>query len=209
MKFLYIPFAFAFVFCFQNCDSCNPTSTNCAITLQFEVPLYISPNDDTIKVGDTLWLSSTIPVEMEDMNSGKLVNVFNYDFNLRSTINRMDIEGGPDAEYDFDLINKIGEQIILPAGPYYTSLYAYENSEQEKKLEIGLVAKIPGLFQIVFTYLSDDLQDVALSGSDCIENIEDITNNMNDGADNHYYLLLDSPNPLNTPELGTPHSLDT
>ena len=195
----YIIIISLFIFCFQDCDSCKTTGSNCETTFHFEIPLFITPSNDTIKVGDTLTLISLIPGEMNDLNTGKLINVLDFTFNLRSTINRMDIEGGPDAEYDFEIINKVGEQIILPAGPYYTSLYSYFNSNQEKKLEIELIAKKPGLYQIVFSYLTEDLIDVSLTDSECIENLE-ITNNMNNGSDNNIHLLEGSPNPLDTPE---------
>ena len=202
----YILFFTVIIFCFQDCSSCDPATTNCSITYRFEVPIEILPLSDTLKIGDTLWVSSVIPYELEDYNTGDLVGINDFIFNLYSTINNMDTLGAPDAEHDFNWINKSGTQNILASGPYFVSSYQYEDGEDGKRLRIGLVCKKSGLYKIAFYYLTEDLTGVNLTDSDCLQNIE-LYNILDDGGDNNYYLLENNPNPVAAPEEFKKHAI--
>mgnify|MGYP001201251036 CR=1 FL=1 len=193
------PFFFLLIICFQDCGSCDLDPETCIRTYTFEIPLQVTPQTDTFSVGDTLWLSSYIPAELEDSATGEKINVLNHDFKLESTIERMDTLGALDAEYDFDIINEIGEQTIVIKGPYFTSKYKYLVQKDTQMLKIGLVPTKPGLYELVFYYLTKNLQAINLTDTDCKEHLS-LSNNMNNGADNNYHLLLESPNPIDTPE---------
>ena len=136
---------------------------------------------------------------MEDLETGQLINVKDFDFQLFSTINKMDSLGGPDAEYYFEWVNQVGTQTIVSAGPYFSSVYTYEIGQAQKKLKIGMVPKKAGLFQLAFYYLNKNLRNVQLTDSDCVQDIE-VFNILDDGGDNNYYLLENNPNPISTLE---------
>lgn len=189
----------AFFFCFQDCGSCDKSTTNCLVTYRIEVPIDITPLKDTIELGDTLWINSIIPNELEDLNSGDQISVFDYDFKLFSKINRMDTLGAPDAEYDFNWISEIGSHNVLPSGPYFVSAYSYENEQSLKELSIGMECKKNGLYKIAFYYLTENLTDVQLTDSECLQNI-DLYNVLDEGEDNNYYLLANNPNPIASQE---------
>lgn len=195
---------FAFFALLTNCNlSCDPK--DCWRTYEFTIPFSITPALDTFQIGDTLWLQSLIPNNITDNATGELVPVNDFDFKVRSYINRMDTAiqimgntASPYAVNDFVYFNEKGifETINLSSVSFIKIHYTSEESSQ--KLKIGIVPQKRGLFQIAFANLTDDATKVNLTNSDCFENLK-MSYKMNDNMDdNNFHLLQDSPAPIGT-----------
>ena len=71
----------------------------------------------------------------------------------------------------------------------------FEEKEDSKALSVGLVPKKIGGFYISFYNLRDDLQEVSLIDTNCIQFV-DINYNMNDG-NNNLHFIKESVSPAN------------
>jgi hypothetical protein len=160
--------------------------------------MSISPALDTVSIGDTLWLQSIIPEFLKDQISGEDIQVSNFDFNVKMTINRMDIIGTPDAEKEFTYINLKGSIDVVPLSSVILASVHYEYSGINNELIAGIVPEEKGLYQIVFYNLREDLTNVSVSSGNCSESIV-VEYEMNgNSTDNNYNLLLNSPGPIAT-----------
>ena len=84
--------------------------------LKFDISLNISPLQDTIILGDTLWLTMSIPDFLNDINSNENIRVLEFDFKIKHGLNRMDINMTPRAYQEFEFIDKVGTYEILNIG---------------------------------------------------------------------------------------------
>lgn len=169
---------------------CFKNNSFCTQTLLFDIPLKLTPSRDTFQIGDTIWLESNVNHSIEDLNSGSMVEIRDFDFKTRVGIYRFDIGGN--AFDSFDFINKKGEFQVFTQ---FISMN-YDSEENQRVIEIGLIPNQSGGFYFSFYNLLEDLHDVNLTESDCIETV-DINYNMNDGK-NNYHFIENLMNPTNT-----------
>lgn len=166
----------------------------------FSIPFTLTPTLDTFRIGDTIYLQSYIPEILVDQLTGEGILVADYDFNIKSTINRMDTTGTPDAENHFLIINNKGSFDINNLSSVTLVDIHYEQDGTHQELLVSLIPQKRGLYQIVFYNLTADVTKVNLTNSDCFENLA-ISYAMNGNADdNNYYLLKSSPGPIATEE---------
>ena len=170
----------------------------CFKTFQFNIPLNITPQLDTFKIGDTMWLTSEISNKLEDLNGSELINVENFDFKIRIGFTQFNTEEFNVAEHHFDFINQVGE--INQTSMINTNVI-FEEKEDSKALPVGLVPKKIGGFYISFYNLRDDLQEVSLIDTNCIQFV-DINYNMNDG-NNNLHFIKESVSPANVTPIET------
>lgn len=191
---------FAAIVVFSECN-CNITSSPlCQRIFEFEIPLSLTPSNDTIQVGDTLWLESFIPNQLADKKTNEIVDVTGFDFKIRANISRMEIESTPDALNDFTFINIFGNVELLALSSITKSKIHYNFTGNSQNLKVGLIPQKPGLYQISFYNLTMEIENVDITkNSECREDLV-ITYIMNDGKENNYYLLESSPGQVGTYE---------
>lgn len=118
----------------------------------FELPFGVTPEDDSIKVGDTLWIFSNFPDTIREYNSGnyfKLVN-FNFNFSLalfKLTNDQKSISEQPGATSSFNFIQKIG--FISFFGETFNT-YNMVYSQEKYISRIGIIPQTSGVFCINF-----------------------------------------------------------
>ena len=206
MKKIHLLAALSLWAVFTSSDCGNEPVYVCGdVVLKFEIDLGVSPLRDTIKTGDTLWLSMSIPGHLTDMNSNEDIHVLGYDFKIRNGLNRMDAEGTPRAFHEFGFVTKLGayELYNVGMGGSFAKMIT-EQLDGEQKVQVGLVPQHPGLFQMSFYNLTKDLkcQPLLAFGED-LNDLEIIDFKMNNGDldENNYPMLLASPIADTQPEL--------
>lgn len=118
------------------------------------MPVNISPPQELISIGDTLWLNIDFPDTVEDYLTKKFYKVENYDFFtsimllklIGPTINRAD---QPAAASNFSFYQKIGSLINI--GSLGGDL-KFDYSGSRYKNKIGLVPKQSGVFSLIMLY---------------------------------------------------------
>ena len=171
--------------------------------LNFEIGLNISPLQDTINIGDTLWLSMAIPEYLTEIISSDDIFVKNFNFNIRCVLNRMDLQETPPAFNEFGFENKLGNFEIFNSGN--GGAFAKINTEltdNNQIIQVGIIPTTFGLFQIGFYNLTSDLTCQSLSAFGNDLNNLNISFKMNDGGleINNYSFLLESPGLIATQE---------
>lgn len=173
----------------------------CFLEYKFRIGMTVTPARDTFRIGDTLWLESEIPAELEDSLSGKLMDVSQFDFHVRAAVARQDTVPFFPGEPHFAYIFEKGrlEFKILPY-TIHTSVI-YETAESGvRRLRVGMVCRKKGVFYLAFYNLTDDTKGVLFANSDCIETLR-VDYLMNNGADNHFHILENVTNPGPTEEV--------
>ena len=206
MKKIHLLAALSLWAVFTSSDCGNEPVYVCGdVVLKFEINLEVSPLRDTIRTGDTLWLSMSIPGYLTDMNSNEDIHVLGYDFKVKHGLNRMDVEGTPGAYHEFGFAEKLGkyERFNIGTGGEAASL-ATEQVGGGQKLRVGLIPQHPGLFQMDFYNHSEDLrcQPLPAFGEE-LNDLEIMDFKMNNGDldENNYPMLLASPVADTQPEL--------
>lgn len=120
----------------------------------FEVPLQITPVQDTVNIGDTLWLEADFPDTVKEHNSGKYYQLLPTDFNFRTRIGffrlvsvKGDISDQPGFTQGFDIVNQVGsvERLQETFGDF-----KLRHSQNRYQARIGIIARQPGVGCINF-----------------------------------------------------------
>lgn len=174
---------------------------DCSADYAFTIDMTMTPGRDTFQVGDTIWLVSTIPAWLEDTISGLAMNVSEFDFRVKAAVTRLDSIPYLPGEGHFSYIYELGRfDIHILSQTINTDVYYADGANGEKKLRIGMICRKKGLFQWAFYNLRDDIHGVNFFKPDCYEKLH-VIYRMNGDADNHYYLVETSKNPIPTEEV--------
>jgi hypothetical protein len=173
----------------------------CETTYHFEIPFSITERD-SFRIGDTIWLSSQISDNLVDKTTNQSIDVSKFDFQIRCGMYRMDTTQFDEAEKYFEFINKTGKMEMTIASTIDTKLvYQKETNSSSRVVKIGMIPKKIGIFKISFANLTDDITNVKLTQSNCIESLKFLYT-MNEGREFNYYLLKNNllPFPILTEE---------
>lgn len=170
----------------------------CEATYSFEIPFSITEKD-SFRIGDTIWLSSTINPQLQDRITKSNINVSAFDFKIFCGLYRRDTTVFDQAEKYFNFINSVGRFDSKISSTTVQTSVIYDNKNGFKSIKIGLVPKKTGIFSIGFFNLVDDFTNVKLTQSKCIESIKGLYN-MNESRDFTYYLIQKSPQQISTEE---------
>ena len=178
---------------------CGCTLKRCSKNYTFQVPFIVSPTNDTISVGDTLWLRANFPKDFIDLNSDEGYRLENFQFYTEFNIGKIDTTVLIDATLDFDYYLTRGSFTIIPlTGGWYGCNVEYEYANGEYLFEMGIIPLTKGNYGFSLsspTY--ENLDQVASNPvtNDCeFEKIK-IIYQTNQNEDNNYYLFEDSPIP--------------
>jgi hypothetical protein len=119
----------------------------------FAVHSQIIPDSDSIKVGDTIFLSSSFPTILTDQSTGQVID-YNNSIDLGSTLGLVElvkgIYPGIDAVNDFDYISISGmaynDKSI--ASPNKFQQLKYEQINGNYELKIGVIPKKNGTYYL-------------------------------------------------------------
>ncbi len=175
-------------------DSCRFPQNHCFKEYAFEIDFTCTPQKDTFRIGDTIWIESLIPPKLTNQIDNTDANVKDMEYKFSGAIDRYNEETPISSEADFMYINQIGSVSIQSIDPYNTLNLVYESHENSvKKLKVGCVPQKAGLYGITFYYLTEDYYFVdGVIDPECAERIE-FTYNMNNNGDNNYHLLEGYP----------------
>ena len=196
----YLSCIFLWLMLFQEPCSCSKTTT-CFKEYQFTFPVSIQPTQDTLNIGDTLWVGMEIPKGViNEVDSQMLIIEDSIDFSVKMTIDMLDsfivTNIGDTILYspttDFEIVKNIGEVSIFFAAsdPHinYFELFP-DKSETGQKIHFGLLPSMSGKFTISFGNLTRDLEDIILQGN-CEAVISKLHYNVNElKSDNNYHIF--------------------
>ena len=169
----------------------------CEQEYTFSIPNTISPALDTFHVGDTLWFTSMISVEMVEKNTGESYDVNNLNFPIAIRFTRLDTEEFVHSINAFDYYNIVGGIRVDMGLTTHTALLQYERLEDDtRKCYASIICKEIGDFELGTANLTEDFENINLTSSDCIEDIFLHYSMNGDTSDNHFYLLSDRPRPV-------------
>jgi hypothetical protein len=123
-------------------------------TFAFGIELNIKPKNDSLHVGDTLWVESYAPVKLMDMVSNTGV-LFDH-ANLISTSRFGELMGPGnmvDAVSDFEFIALQGNILSskdIPV-PNRTKWFQYTEESEMYKLSFGIICKTPGIYDLTLS----------------------------------------------------------
>ena len=147
------------------CAGCN--GCGCIDALySFNAHLQIIPDYDSIHVGDTIFLVSTIPVELQDQVTGATINYSNAK-TIGSDIrisrlendNPVSIDAVPEFDY-FSTIGNIYNDRNIPS-PNGVQQLTYEKTNEGYQLKVGIIAKHKGVYTFgIGNGLSNGRKDV-------------------------------------------------
>jgi hypothetical protein len=117
----------------------------------FTVNSQISPDVDSVKIHDTIFLISSFPTELTDQTTGTIID-YSGSSDIGSTLGIVKlisgIYPGVDAVDEFEYVNKIGmiynDNSI--ASPNKIQQLKYQEVDGFYNLKIGIIAKQKGLY---------------------------------------------------------------
>ncbi len=148
-----IAFALIIGFLFINAK-CNKSPFDCANTVyNFELPLKVFPDKDSINIGDTIWLEINESSLIQDGPTGKMVD-YSGTSNLGTALSFMEFTGGsfsnPGTEYAvsaFQFNLKSGSEIVHFL-PEKVKEFKFEEKQGNYTFKLAVIAKRKGIFAI-------------------------------------------------------------
>jgi len=189
MKHIFIMILFLFAI---GCSDCSLSSTNCFEEYTFTIDFTISPALDTFQIGDTIWISSTIPEQLKNEETDELVNISDVNFPFLFSVDKVDTTDFAPIEDNFEYFYKTGSLNFQEVGSFSRIFLSYTGN-QEKSIEFGIIPQKTSVVLLSFYWRPPDVEDIKLS--DCIEEISFVFNT-NNSEDNNYHIVAESNNPL-------------
>ncbi len=200
---LYLSCIFLWLMLFQEPCSCSKTTT-CFKEYQFTFPVSIQPTQDTLNIGDTIWVGMEIPAEIINEVDSEMVffiNPVNFDFKFslsRIDTVLIDYYGDsirPSAINNFSIINVEGEtDVIVPSSNpsiSYLDVTPVTIGEIVQRIKFGLIPGQIGVYKIGFFNLSRSFENIeSFEGDECESIVRDINFNLNNSLDNNNYDLF-------------------
>jgi hypothetical protein len=145
MKYLLIIFICGLAF-LQGCK--KKTTFNEHVQMEFEVPLYITPAADTIRLGDTLFLTANFSNPLRDVRSGNRYTVLPENLTTVYAVYRLTKPGDYLANQAscatcFSYIAYSGT-VGTVTNTFVTLYWQYGNNNYQKK--VALIPKLRGTF---------------------------------------------------------------
>ncbi|HNI45182.1 MAG TPA: hypothetical protein PKH93_06745 [Chitinophagales bacterium] len=161
----------------------------CYREYHFKIPFTLQPNNDTIHIGDTLWLSTQFSKTLLDMNTNDSIVTNDIDFQSGLIIAKIDTENYQYATQTFTIVEKQGGFINTFLGIKLHYLFFNDHYH----ISIGLVPTVVGTYYLAIS-TPFALDEVEIT-NDC-EDYLHITYAINELIDNHFQLLQNSPDTL-------------
>lgn len=128
-----------------------PRKSCIEVTYAFNVQSEIIPNDDSLQIGDTIFVMSTFPNMLKDEYSGQLVD-YSGALKIGSTLGIGELIAGSNSPKDavsdfdyFDVEGRIYNDPTIPS-PNGVQQLIYQEIDGKYKLKVGLIAKKKGIY---------------------------------------------------------------
>lgn len=186
----------------------NCSRSDCYREYSFDFPVNIYPVNDTINIGDTLWIEINIANTIEDKETGEIVDISDLDLHFVMFNSRYDNLYINNSIEDFDIYLTKGVFQVSPT----RSFVAFENTN-DKNFKMAIVPKTTGGQMLSITLPADVLNGRLNLNDECTGYYSDsttITIN-NSGERNIYHLdglYLIVPNLGDTLYYGTGSELE-
>jgi hypothetical protein len=142
-KFLLVSLFIIGVLTLNGCKNCE--SDEYGAELELIVPIETTPLSETIRVGDTLWI--TADFDKEVMLKDRPLSIRLDDFNFFSEIVVSEItDTTENYSIDIEIIEEVGQISFLPLQTAITYPVFYEEREDSYHLKGGIVFNQEGLF---------------------------------------------------------------
>jgi hypothetical protein len=145
--------ALTFISLLMVSSSCNKNWNCTEVIYNFECRLQIYPDDDSIKINDTIWLDMNVPKKLKDYISGEEID-YSQAENFGSAIRFVELIDGTIPELgvkpavdSFEFKLAIGQQIpsILPK---QVNQYIFQELQNTYNFKLGIIAKKKGIYGI-------------------------------------------------------------
>ena len=160
----------------------------------FDLPITISPANDTLHLGDTIWVEQDFSENMVNLQNGKTYPVKDFDFGMYFRIENI----GVDTSYaisSWQVVPKIGSAISGNGGFGQSCQIKHEYNNGRYQIKFGVVVHETGVFA---TWLDTDYRYDPLAAygqhiTDCRPEYLLLYFNTNNKAENGYHLYQASP----------------
>jgi len=161
--------------------ACVPQNT-CSRAYTFNFPATLYPTQDTFSVGDTLWYEMTIGDQLEDMETGDIIDLSTLELYFEVLSARYDTTYFNDALFNFSFHVLEGDfQLAPPIGYIRTNM-------DDEKIKIAIVPQYSGGYVLTFVLGIDFVRTEIELGDECTEfittNSRVLINNGNSTANN-------------------------
>ena len=92
--------------------SCNKGLEDCEIYYHFNVPVSLSPEQDSFQIGDTITIEYVLDNLIVDTVSNMEIDVSSFDFAVFSGLHRIEDDNWIVGEDEFEIIEIEGEIVI-------------------------------------------------------------------------------------------------
>lgn len=180
-----------FVACLMLLPSCG---TECMKFHSPILPYYVYPTNDSIHIGDTIWLEARIPVNMKDFETGEIANYRGVDFNsyfdiqiLTDTTRYISDQPNPSyATSKFTLIKSIGDCIFDDE----VCRINYLDRNDSFLFKVGFIAKNEGIYRINLAYnpggTAHGSQEINMNDSKCTHKLATLCQSINNESSTLY-----------------------
>ncbi len=140
---------------FQRCSCKKAFGLDCAeVKYGFELPVKAFPNNDSISIGDTIWLQINESTSFKDVQSGQIIDYSgaenlgtvlsfgNYDSSLNSWTN--------ENPNNFKLVLMNGNGVLVNQTPISIE-YLFTEKDKRYMFLLAVIPKGKGLFSLLFS----------------------------------------------------------
>ncbi|TGE15264.1 hypothetical protein [Hymenobacter elongatus] len=143
-----------FLLCLLLLAGCKREPAPEFVDLTFQIPFALTPERDTVAVGDTLWLTADFSDQLRDFYTGQRYPVPPANFRLRTllglfrlTLPTRTLANQPAATEDFTFVNKVGA--VARQAPTFNEV-SYVHAQGRYHLRVGLIPQRRGVFSVNF-----------------------------------------------------------
>ena len=158
------------------------------------LPYYVYPTNDTIHIGDTIWLEARIPVNLKDFETGEIANYrgveFNSDFYMyqhTDTSKFLFREDDPQYANRKFIINSTSGKFSESGNVFRID---YEDSHDSIVFKTFIIPKEIGLFSIVLGYnpggTAHGSQVINMNDNRCTHKLATLCQSINNGSSTLY-----------------------
>ena len=135
-------------------SNCNPIRFDCTENkYTFSATIQAYPDLDSIHIGDTIWFALTIPTQLTDKVTNKVIDYSNAEnlggdmgFGKFNGVGNVNDPGVIPAADDFDYSIKIGNALANPVLPAQNRNYSFNEANNQYKFLLGVTPKQTGVF---------------------------------------------------------------
>lgn len=130
---------------FQSCDKCE--ADQFGDTLWLEVPVEVTPGNETLILGDTIWVHIDISKHVSEQSRGTSITLDSFNFYTELNISRIDdtIEHFPIS--DSDIVENKGKLTVVPLTGNAKTYHATARfSEDRYFLDVGFIPPEIGIY---------------------------------------------------------------